>query len=164
MECHLPSLGNLIIAHKHKTLGGKGLFGFGNAEAGRVAEILVPAVAYYLEKYGTCEDSALAGMIAAEVPTGHFALMGSAAQVAPPELPAFQLMIEIPPFGSEYGVRQVSAIGRESYVSFGLVADGPKSNWFCYAGGAAMPPRDRAKRLVKMLQSEHGIMSADAPY
>lgn len=137
------------------------MFGFGKSEAGRLAGILVPTVAYYLAKYGNCEDSAFIEAIRHEVPEGHLAIAGSSAQLAPLELRDFQLLIGPPPFGSAHKKRQVAVVGRARHAGFGLVADGPKSDWFTYAGGGGMPSRSAARKLVQTLCSGHGIRNAD---
>lgn len=136
------------------------MFGFGQREERELARVLVPTVAYHYEKYGNCDEDDFLSRIVLEVPTGHFSIAGKSAQVAPPELPHFQLLIGPSVFGSGLCKREVSVFGRGAYVGFGMVANGPRSEWLCYAGGDLVKASSKAKNLVRELPANHAIEAA----
>lgn len=138
------------------------VFGLGDTETKRLAVTLLRAVDHYLSRYGQCPSGGLADAIPRELPDGHFDLSADSVQIAPPELPAFQFFIAPAAAGAERPNRALTVFGRRDYVTFGLDAAGPKSEWFCYAGSDLTRAGKKAAKLVRVLDTHHGVLNADA--
>ena len=138
------------------------MFGIGDNKVRVVARELLDLLQHYSEKYQRCSKEVLYADVSSLFPADHFELRGNSAQIAPPGFPDFQFLISADTCGEDGGQRQIAIQGRYDYRGFGLVAEGKRTQWFCYASDDELSKSTRAaKKLARLLDKEFGIPDTD---